>query len=165
MRLSVTLCVSVAVFALETAAAAAPPKYSYRTTVLSLNGDFQVYDKVPAGTQKEYESDGGLLCYPKCKPGYTGHAFLCWQDGCPTGFRDDGAFCAKPAWTHEYRGREREQHVSTWTNETWNNLSLYSISIYRIARFFVPVVVEDERKGRGQRQKVAARCMCARQIP
>jgi hypothetical protein len=114
MRLSVTLCVSVAVFGLETAAAAAPPEYCYRTTEprgagtfptdCPSNGDFQVYDKVPAGTQKEYESDGGLLCYPKCKPGYTGHAFLCWQDGCPTGFRDDGAFCAKPAWTHEYRG-------------------------------------------------------------
>lgn len=37
----------------------------------------------------------GLLCYPKCLAGYTGVAFACWQN-CPSGFRDDGAYCAKP---------------------------------------------------------------------
>ena len=34
--------------------------------------------------------------YPKCRPGFTGVGFVCWED-CPSGFRDDGAFCAKPA--------------------------------------------------------------------
>lgn len=43
-----------------------------------------------------HQDKSGLLCYPKCKSGYTGLAFVCWQD-CPKGFRDDGAFCAKPA--------------------------------------------------------------------
>lgn len=45
-------------------------------------------------------SDGdvvdGLLCYPKCKSGYTGVGPVCWQT-CPAGFTNDGAFCAKPS--------------------------------------------------------------------
>jgi hypothetical protein len=40
----------------------------------------------------------GSLCYPSCKDGYKGLATICWQR-CPAGsnFRDDGAYCAKPA--------------------------------------------------------------------
>jgi len=45
----------------------------------------------PAGQEK----DAGL-CYPKCKSGFTGVGPVCWR-GCPDKFRDDGAFCAKPA--------------------------------------------------------------------
>lgn len=37
----------------------------------------------------------GLLCYPKCRDGYTGVAFVCWQN-CPSGFTDTGAHCLKP---------------------------------------------------------------------
>ncbi len=44
----------------------------------------------PAGQDK----DAGL-CYDKCKPGYVGVGPVCWSS-CPAGFRDDGAFCAKP---------------------------------------------------------------------
>lgn len=47
------------------------------------------------GTCELYQEKSGLLCYPKCKKGYTGVAFVCWQD-CPPGFKDHGAFCAKP---------------------------------------------------------------------
>ena len=38
----------------------------------------------------------GLLCYPNCNANYTGVGPVCWQN-CPTGFRDDGAYCGKPA--------------------------------------------------------------------
>ena len=41
------------------------------------------------------EDLNGALCYPKCKPGYTGAGPVCWQS-CPAGLRDDGAFCGKP---------------------------------------------------------------------
>ena len=34
------------------------------------------------------------LCYPQCKEGYTGNAFLCWEN-CPAKFNDEGAFCKK----------------------------------------------------------------------
>ena len=40
------------------------------------------------------ENDAGL-CYPHCDEGYYGVGPVCWQY-CPDGFRDDGAFCAKP---------------------------------------------------------------------
>ncbi len=46
------------------------------------------------GTCKPKETKSGLLCYPDCKPGYYNVAGVCWQ-GCPDGFRDDGAFCRK----------------------------------------------------------------------
>lgn len=39
----------------------------------------------------------GAICYRPCKAGYKMVAGVCWQDSCPDGFRDDGAFCAKPA--------------------------------------------------------------------
>ncbi|KAG2485882.1 hypothetical protein HYH03_015465 [Edaphochlamys debaryana] len=45
----------------------------------------------PSGTEQS-----GLLCYPPCQAGYTGVGPVCWQN-CPSNFRDDGAFCAKPA--------------------------------------------------------------------
>jgi len=48
---------------------------------------------------KGQEKDAGL-CYPTCeavgKNGWNGVGPVCWQD-CPSGFRDDGAYCAKPA--------------------------------------------------------------------
>ena len=40
------------------------------------------------------ELDAGLR-YPACQSGYHGVGPVCWQ-GCPSGFRDDGAYCAKP---------------------------------------------------------------------
>jgi len=42
------------------------------------------------------DMDGGL-CYAKCQAGYKGVGPVCCQEACPTGFRDDGTFCAKPA--------------------------------------------------------------------
>ncbi len=48
------------------------------------------------GNCEMHQDKSGLLCYPKCKKGYTGVSFVCWQD-CPSGYRNDGAFCAKPA--------------------------------------------------------------------
>jgi hypothetical protein len=36
----------------------------------------------------------GALCYPNCREGYTGVAFVCWEN-CPPGYHDDGAFCRK----------------------------------------------------------------------
>lgn len=41
------------------------------------------------------EEKDGLLCYPWCQDGYNGVGPVCWQN-CPSGFRDDGAFCFKP---------------------------------------------------------------------
>lgn len=41
------------------------------------------------------QMDAGL-CYPKCRAGYTGVGPVCWAN-CPSGFRNDGAYCAKPA--------------------------------------------------------------------
>lgn len=48
------------------------------------------------GCYKENEEQSGLLCYPKCRYGYTGVGPVCWQD-CPSGYRNDGMFCYKPA--------------------------------------------------------------------
>ena len=78
-------------------------KYCYRTTEPRGAGTIPL-ECASSNTELKLESDGGLLCYPTCKTGYTGLSFLCWQNGCPEGFRDDGAFCAKPLWSHEYRG-------------------------------------------------------------
>ncbi len=36
---------------------------------------------------------------PKCKSGYKGVGPVCWTT-CPSGYCDDGAFCAKPACGH-----------------------------------------------------------------
>jgi hypothetical protein len=38
----------------------------------------------------------GEIVYKKCNAGYSGVGPVCWQS-CPSGFRDDGAFCAKPS--------------------------------------------------------------------
>ena len=35
-----------------------------------------------------------VLCYPQCKEGYTGNAFLCLEN-CPAKFNDEGTFCKK----------------------------------------------------------------------
>lgn len=47
---------------------------------------------------KGQEKDAGL-CYPACedigRPGWKGVGPVCWQP-CPSGFRDDGAYCFKP---------------------------------------------------------------------
>ena len=47
---------------------------------------------------KGQEKDAGL-CYPTCedigKEGWKGVGPVCWQR-CPSGFRDDGAYCFKP---------------------------------------------------------------------
>ena len=37
----------------------------------------------------------GLLCYKRCKRGYTGVGPVCWQN-CPRGFKNHGLFCFKP---------------------------------------------------------------------
>jgi hypothetical protein len=51
-----------------------------------------------SGCPKGQEKDAGL-CYPTCedigKEGWKGVGPVCWQD-CPSGFRDDGAYCFKP---------------------------------------------------------------------
>jgi hypothetical protein len=48
------------------------------------------------GSCGDGEEKDGALCYPKCKAGYKGVGPVCWQS-CLGGFRDDGAFCAKPS--------------------------------------------------------------------
>lgn len=70
----------------------------------------------------------GLLCYPKCRDGYKGVAFVCWQN-CPTGFTDTGAHCLKPKpygrgtgyaiWNekkcnNEHRGKGCEKCLAMW---------------------------------------------------
>lgn len=44
----------------------------------------------------QIKDPNGALCYPKCRDGYYAVGPVCWQS-CPGGFRDDGAYCAKPA--------------------------------------------------------------------
>ena len=38
----------------------------------------------------------GLLCYPRCKAGYSGMLTQCVQD-CPANYRNDGYWCFKPS--------------------------------------------------------------------
>lgn len=69
------------------------------------------------------EHKSGALCYPKCKAGYTGVAFVCWQN-CPPGFHDIGAFCQKPApygrgagyaiWSKGKCNRNNRQGCEKW---------------------------------------------------
>ena len=47
------------------------------------------------GCDSDKEMQAGL-CYPKCKPGFSGIVTKCVQE-CPPGWRNDGFFCAKPA--------------------------------------------------------------------
>lgn len=54
-------------------------------------GAGEIAGACPPGTEKD-----GALCYPLPQKGYKGVGPVCWQS-CPSGFRDDGAFCAKPA--------------------------------------------------------------------
>jgi hypothetical protein len=58
--------------------------------------DEQAYGNYMCGVCQQNEEMDGLLCYPKCKTGYTGVGPVCWQK-CPYGFTDNGAFCLKPA--------------------------------------------------------------------
>ena len=45
----------------------------------------------PAGKEKQ-----ALMCYDKCKEGYTGVGPMCWQD-CPKDYKYIlGPFCGKP---------------------------------------------------------------------
>ena len=45
---------------------------------------------------KDGDEKDGLLCYPKCRSGFTGVGPVCWR-GCEGYGRDDGMFCAKPS--------------------------------------------------------------------
>lgn len=65
---------------------------------------------VPQECNWESQGKSGLLCYPKCKAGYTNVAGVCWAS-CPAGYRDDGAFCRKA----EYG---RGESSNTWA--LWN---------------------------------------------
>ena len=47
----------------------------------------------PICGENEYKS--GLLCYPKCKDGYTGVGPVCWQGPCPPNTTDVGVTCTK----------------------------------------------------------------------
>ena len=38
----------------------------------------------------------GLIMYPKCQAGYSNFGCCVCSQNCPAGYRDDGAFCAKP---------------------------------------------------------------------
>jgi len=50
----------------------------------------------PIHTCPDGQDKDGALCYPQCNPGDYGVGPVCWNN-CPGNFRDDGAFCAKPA--------------------------------------------------------------------
>jgi hypothetical protein len=39
----------------------------------------------------------GLLCYDKCRAGYSGVGPVCWEN-CRAGYHDDGLTCRKDAW-------------------------------------------------------------------
>lgn len=51
--------------------------------------DASVLSDCPAGSERS-----GALCYPPCRPGYTGVGPICWQN-CPPDHHDDGAFCRR----------------------------------------------------------------------
>ncbi|MFN7924687.1 MAG: hypothetical protein U0Q16_31585 [Bryobacteraceae bacterium] len=82
--LAVVLAVSV-ISAQSASAADFCWKSSYGRGVGTIPGDC-TFDQ-----QKQ-----GLLCYPKCKDGYTGFVASCFQN-CPSGFTDSGAVCTKGA--------------------------------------------------------------------
>jgi hypothetical protein len=74
----------------------------------SANADFCFRDSYPrdAGTVPNACADNDRamdegLCYKKCPAGWDGKATNCVQN-CPSGFRDDGLFCAKPAQPAPY---------------------------------------------------------------
>jgi len=62
-------------------------------------------------------NDAGL-CYEPCKDGYQGIAHKCWQVDCPSGYRDDGLYCAKPfpAWNYGCPGGMTDIGVSCRKN-------------------------------------------------
>ena len=57
--------------------------------------------KVPAACANSKLAIDEGLCYATCQPGWDGKATNCVQN-CPTGFRDDGLLCAKPAQPAPY---------------------------------------------------------------
>ena len=60
-----------------------------------LKGEFETGTITCGRCPDSHPELDGALCYKKCKKGYTGVGPVCWMT-CPDGFRDDGAFCAKP---------------------------------------------------------------------
>ena len=51
---------------------------------------------VPTGECPAGQEKNAGLCYPVCRAGFKGVGPVCWRS-CPDNFRDDGAYCAKPA--------------------------------------------------------------------
>lgn len=54
---------------------------------------------------KAHTAKSGLLCYPPCRPGYTGFGPLCFSD-CPAEFKNHGLFCYKPDGYWKPKGGE-----------------------------------------------------------
>jgi hypothetical protein len=44
----------------------------------------------------------GLLCYPKCRSGFSGVGPVCWSS-CPSGFKDGGVFCGRDTYQPHVR--------------------------------------------------------------
>ncbi|KAG2486902.1 hypothetical protein HYH03_014402 [Edaphochlamys debaryana] len=65
-----------------------------RTSIHSFAKKTSTRGSKPLGCPANTDWDGGLVCYDKCKAGYKGAAFLCWQDSCPPGLIDCGTYCA-----------------------------------------------------------------------
>ncbi|PNW79689.1 hypothetical protein CHLRE_08g363100v5 [Chlamydomonas reinhardtii] len=84
------------------------PKYrtyikdSYLNSAVSAVRSFskrtQWRDAYPMVCAPDKDYDGAALCYDKCQAGYTGAAFVCWQN-CPSnkGLIDCGTYCAPAA--------------------------------------------------------------------
>ena len=63
---------------------------------------------IPKNCPDGQENDAAL-CYPKCSENFYGVGPVCWGS-CPAGFRDDGAFCAKPSSYGRGAGHWSEQN-------------------------------------------------------
>jgi hypothetical protein len=81
----------------------------------------------PIHTCPPNKEQNGLLCYDRCRDGYHGIANICWRNliGCPSGFRDDGLFCAKPAdwcnfWAWEHANCGSSGHNTIYSCCTYN---------------------------------------------
>lgn len=83
---------------------------------------------IPGTCDTVKEDKSGLLCYNKCRSGYTGVAGVCWQN-CPAGFTDTGAHCLKSQsygrgdWSHTWalhnKGACDEQNKAVGGCEQW----------------------------------------------
>lgn len=78
--------------------------------------------EIPGECDWNLQGKSGLLCYPKCGSGFYNIAGVCWAS-CPTGYRDDGAFCRRPEygrgvgywqWDTEKCKRENKQGCEQW---------------------------------------------------